>query len=66
MSQWLHKINKQLTLLIKEEYPTVLVGEVWNPHDPDEDTQCMTINVSYEGLLEMWESDENYNQTRIS
>jgi hypothetical protein len=52
---WIHKTNNSLALEITEIYPTILIGKVWNPYDPNENAQCMTINVSYQELKEMWE-----------
>lgn len=67
MSLWKHKVNPLLTLQIKEVHPTILVGEVWNPYDPNKDSQCETINVSYQGLFQMWEPNNgNLNSKTIS
>ena len=53
LTQWTHKNNYSLTLTIKEVHPTLVVGEVhWN--DWDEDSDCQTLNIPYQGLLTMW------------
>ena len=60
MSQWTHKNNPALTLLVKEIHPTLVVGEVsWNTTDID--SQSETLNFSPVGLLTMWSPNGNYN-----
>lgn len=51
---WIHKKNNSLTLWIKEVFPTILVGEVYNPTDLATNAQCETISVSYQDLVNMW------------
>ena len=52
LTQWTHK-NNSLILTIKEVHPTLVVGEVcW--HDWNENSDCQTLNIPYQGLLTMW------------
>lgn len=66
LSQWTHKNNPSLILTIKEVHPTLVVGEVcWN--NWNEDSDCQTLSLPFQGLLEMWSPiNGNYNQTRVS
>lgn len=58
MSHWTHKNNPALTLLVKEVHPTLVVGEVcWD--DWDEDCDCQTLSLSFQGLLEMWNNEKD-------